>query len=557
MKNQLHPSVWLSFLALAAACSDTAGPRVQPCTAQNSVSVGALGVADYASVTPGADGCARFAPNNGADTIEYLVVAQSVASAPNRKADFRLAGEAMLALPPTSVMASLQAFGGGSSPASQFHTFLREAEARREYAAPPPGTELQSQVVVPPPQPGEQRTFKVCSDLRCQPPMLNVTAVVKAVGQKLALYVDLEAQNSLTQQDYDDLVAAFDQRVYPIDTAAFGAESDVDNNQVVMALMTPAINRLVSDSTCRESGFVAGYFFGADLDPAAIGNPNFNRGELFYTVVPDPTGNYSCSHTVQRVKELVPVVFAHELQHMISFNNHVLKASGGTLAGSEVLWLNEAMSHYAEEIVGRTYLPGDNATFSAYMSGNIRNAYDYLEKTDDHFLVAEFGNGTLGERGAGWLFMRFLVDQMAADTSLSSWNVVTRQLSLTTTQGVANIEQATGAQFDQTLTRWALALWVSDLVGFTAPPELRYRSWQFRTTYGALSPGVFPRPYPLVPPVTVGAQVDVSGTLRSGSGVYERVLHPPGPSFTLQLADPNGGPMHPALEPRITVIRVR
>jgi hypothetical protein len=389
--------------------------------------------------------------------------------------------------------------------------------------------------------------------------MQSVTAVVKAVGQKLALYVDLEAQNSLAQQDYDDLLAVFNQRVYPIDTSAFGSESDVDNNQVVIALMTPAINRLVSDSVCRESGFVAGYFFGADLDPAAAGNTNFNRGELFYTVVPDPTGAYSCPHTVQRVKELVPVVFAHELQHMISFNHHVLKAPGTTLAGTEVLWLNEALSHYAEELVGRSYLPGDNATFSAYVSGNIRNAYDYLEKPDDHFLVAAFGNGTLGERGAGWLFMRFLVDQEAADSTVGSWNAVTRQLVMTTTQGAANVEQLTGIPFDQTVARWALALWVSDLVqpGFTAPPELRYRSWAFRSTYGALSPSVFARPYPLVPGVTIGANVDVSGTLRSGSGVYERVLHPPGPSFTLQLADPNGGPMHAALEPRITVIRVR
>lgn len=556
MRKSFTPIVWLSFLA--AACSSGTEPRVLPCSAQNSVMVGSLTVGSYTSFSPSGDGCALFAANAGTDTIEYVVVAHSVTSDPNRSAVFRLAGDAMMA-PASAMMAALQAAESRPSIPEAFHTMLRETEARRDYGPITPGakTEMAS-VQSSPPQIGDQRAFKVCSTLQCQPPMTTVQAIVKAVGQRIAVYVDFDAQSNFTQADYDEMVQVFDQRLYPLDTLAFGGESDVDGNGVVMVLMTPRINRLVTSQQCVESGFVAGYFFGADLDPNAINNVNYNHGEVFYTLVPDPAGEYSCSHSVARVKQLIPQVFVHEMQHMISFNHHVLKASG-QVQSTEVLWLNEALSHYAEELGGRTYLPGDNPTFSAYLNGNVRNAYEFMSHSGDHFLLATFGSGTLGERGAGWLFMRFLIDQLAADTTMAAWHAVTRQMVQTTNLGAANIESITGQPLEQTLSRWLLAMWVSDLPGFTAPPELKYRSWRFRTTFGGLCcSGQFALPYPLVPGVSIGIDVDIQGTLRAGTGVFERVRQPGGSgSFTLQLAEPDGGPVHPGVKPRLTILRVK
>jgi hypothetical protein len=224
------------------------------------------------------------------------------------------------------------------------------------------------------------------------------------------------------------------------------------------------------------------------------------------------------------------------------------------------LWLNEALSHYAEELGGRSYrAEGDDSTFSRYLTGNVRNAYDFMSETSEHFLVATFGSGTLGERGAGWLFMRYLIDQLSTDTTMTAWHEVTRQLVQTTSLGAANVESRTGVPFEQTLSRWLLALWVSDLPNFTASPELKYKSWRFRTTYGLLCcKGQFQAPYPLVPGVSLANDVDIVGTLRAGTGVFERVLQPTGTgSFTLQLAEPDGGPVHPGVKPRLTIIRVR
>ncbi len=554
MRNQVHHIVVLACLGWACANDDDAG--VLPCTAANSSPVTALAQGAYASIQLGPDGCASFSANSGADTIEYLVVAQSVATNPNRQGQFRLAGDALIAAPPAAaVNPALQAPAPGA--AERFHSMLREAELTSTYAPRPEGAPLQVNIARPPPFEGELRDFKVCGSIQRCLPMTTVTARAEAVGQHLALYVDVTASTGLTVTEYDSIVQVFDERFYDIGSNAFGPPSDRDDNGVVMALMTPQINRLVSAASCAVSGFVAGYFLGSDIDPRSDFDPNYNHGEIFYTLVPDPTGQFSCAHSVTRVKQLVPVVFVHEFQHMISFNYKVI-IPNAPLLSTETLWLNEALSHYAEELGGRSYLPGDPNTFSSYLTGNIRNAYDYMARPGNHFLVANTGSGTLGERGAGWLFVRYLIDQLAIDTTRAAWDAVTRGLVQNEHQGTENIEFMTGVPFENTVVRWALALWVSDLPGFSAPPELRYRSWRFRTTYAPLSPTYFPRPYPLEPPVTLGAEVDFSGYLRSGSGEYGRVIHPPGAgTFTLQLAEINGAHLQAILEPRLTVLRVR
>src|SRR3989442_1552404 len=118
-----------------------------------------------------------------------------------------------------------------------------------------------------------------------------------------------------------------------------------------------------------------------------------------------------------------------------------------------------------------------------------------------------------------------------------------------------------GQPFETTLAHWALANWVSDLPGFTASPELRYTTWHFRTTYGSLhsqNPTNFPLAYPLVPSVSGGDGGSVSGVLRSGSGGYQRALQGAGaPGFALLFSASGGAPLPLAIEPRLTIIRIR
>jgi len=127
--------------------------------------------------------------------------------------------------------------------------------------------------------------------------------------------------------------------------------------------------------------------------------------------------------------------------------------------------------------------------------------------------------------------------------------------------GPANVAAQTAHAFDTTVTRWALANWVSDLPGFAAPAELQYSKWHFRTTFASLhsqDATNFPLPYPLVPTISAGSATNVSGVLRSGSGVFHRALQAPGaPGFALSFVRGGTTPLPGSIVPRLSVIRVR
>src|SRR6266540_3298998 len=139
-------------------------------------------------------------------------------------------------------------------------------------------------------------------------------------------------------------------------------------------------------------------------------------------------------------------------------------------------------------------------------------------------------SGTLAMVGASWLFTRYIVDQFG--------DSLPGRLVQTPLTGAANVAARTGQPFDLTISRWALANWVSDLPGFSAPSALQYTSWHFRNTFSSLhsqDPTDFPLAYPLVPTLSAGNAVNVSGTLRSGSGEYVRAVQAPGgAAFTMR-----------------------
>jgi len=556
--------LWMVGLSslLAAACSSkpVTQPPLAPCTATSGGQI-SLGVGAYTAVDPTQTaGCAVFPANpGGGPTIEYLVVPQSASSTPNDSQAFKLGGNPLAAPPvPTAPQAS-------PTVAHQFDVRLRRAE--REFAAQVPRplrAPPRAPALVTPVDSGNVRTFKVCNTLDCDPrkasTLSTVTATALKVGAHIAIYVDDAApQPGLSQSDLDALRSVFDTRLYETDTLAFGRESDIDNNGMVIVLMSGKVNSMVTATQCNTTGFVAGFFFGADLittPPFATGN----AAEIFYSIVPDPSGSLSCTHSVTAVSQLVPVTFVHEFQHMISFNQHFLVR--GRLPDD--LWLNEGLSHYAEENGGRTFLP-DTGTFCRYAFGDLSNSSQYFAAPQSYFLVDTAGIGGLANRGAYWLFVRYLVDQIGA--TLGSPDSVTRRLDRTGLIGAANVSSAAGGTaFATILSRWALANYVSDLPGFTAPPELQYVSWKFRTDYQRMKTacGVFfntgslPSQFPLTPDVVDGGSAQLAGMLRAGSGSYYQMPHAAGaPGFTLLFSNSAGTALRTSLAPRLNVIRLQ
>jgi hypothetical protein len=239
-----------------------------------------------------------------------------------------------------------------------FERFLRGEERRvgrelRGSGAPQPrltraAADAAADAAPDPPAIGSTRSFRVLSRLGRPTAFTSVTARLRYAGANILIYEDRTAPEPLSDDALRRLGDHFDQTLYPIDVATFGAESDIDGNGRVIVLMTPIVNALTPSTRCASEGFVPGFFYSLDLGTR---DRNSNRAEIFYAFVPDPRAERSCTHSVAEVMRLLPSVFLHEFQHAISFNQHVLVRRGS----EEDVWLNEGLSHYAEELGARYY----------------------------------------------------------------------------------------------------------------------------------------------------------------------------------------------------------
>src|SRR5262249_4967804 len=159
-----------------------------------------------------------------------------------------------------------------------------------------------------------------------------------------------------------------------------GRESDIDGNGVVYVLLSPQINKLSGNCNSTNS-VILGYFFSIDLEPGQTGS---NDAEIFYSIVPDPVSPI-CALSKEFALDNLPPTFIHEFQHMISYGQHALTLNGD----AEDTWLNEGLSHYAEELGGRLIPTDQNPTvgppplrspnsLTQFAFANYDNAYKYL-----------------------------------------------------------------------------------------------------------------------------------------------------------------------------------
>jgi hypothetical protein len=515
-----------------------------------------LGVGQYASVDPSQlASCATFpAADIAGSGTEYLMAPQAT-GAPGVMADYLLAGnQAPIPAPPL-------AFGPPDEPPTPqraFHDKLRQLEREMSMAsrsAAPAATAAAPSGVamVPPPKVGDTKQFKVLNNVNGNYQLQDFTTVqarAKFVGSHVAIFQDVTVPaDGFTDAEFQTMGTLFNDVLYDNDNKAYGVESDVDENGIVYMLLTPVVNKLTPSSQC-SSGVITGFFFSIDIDPGYSADARANQAEIFYTLVPDATGSLGCSVPKSRINQIVPSTFVHEFQHMISYGQHVLFRHGL----SEDLWLNEAMSHLAEELGAiRMRDMGDNQAFSDFVIGDLFDAYSYLRNPIKTFTFYSAGSGTLAERGGSWLFLRWLVDKFGPN--------ITRRMEETPLIGIDNVNAATGEPISRLMSQWFLANYVSDLPNFTAPARLKYDSWAFRTTYMSLNqqnPSRYPLPFPLVPKVFNAASFSATDTLRAGSGDFFRVQQTAGqPGFTVRLTNATGGAISTTAAPRLNIIRIK
>lgn len=567
MRASLSPFLVLAT-ALFAGCSDSSGPpppvevSCTPADAAGNI----VPLAAFETRTFRGSELTRCAwvTGNGA---RYVVVPQFATENASRTAVQYALGSGGSLTTTTRV-----ADGRTPSPAIRLDNALRQIEHRLASQAAREASELRAlslstRALGGPSlqQVGSSRTFTVLSKIpegNQQPTFTPVTATLRFAGQNILIYVDNQAPsgaNGLSDQALTKLGTWFDRDLYPLDVSTFGSESDIDANDRVIVLMTPIVNGLTPKSNCNV--VIAGFFFGWDLTQ----NTNSNRGEVFYSLVPDPQGTFSCPRSVAVVEASAPPTFVHEFQHMISYNQHVFVHQGN----DEEAWLNEGLSHIAEEVAARfydnKYWPPLDAnrlftdTANIFIGNDLSNSYDFLQSMPTTSLTLFESTGTLEERGAAWLFLRWLADQKDAS--------IYGRLVQTNLTSVANVENVAAESFPVLFGDWSIALWTDSIVNHprtSVPVRNRFkpinpRATSLRAIYARLNtvaPQQFPRVYPLVlRSLAFGSSVGSSmlpGTMEH----FDALSSSSDPAVGFRFARPDGQVFADALKAQLGVFRL-
>jgi hypothetical protein len=255
--------------------------------------------------------------------------------------------------------------------------------------------------------------------------------------------------------------------------------------------------------------------------------------------------------------------FIHEMQHMISFFHHVIARGGDSEEG----WLNEGLSHIAEELASKLYEaryppPLGRSTSTQifpdssqpFISPQLLNAYIYLNSTTNHSVTTYDGSGSLEERGAAWLFLRWLGDQKG--------DTIYRRLVQTSQKGIANLEAHTGESFAQLFGDFSVAIWADSLLGVprtAVPARYRFLSRNLRLLMARQATiAGFPDPWPLkLVYVPAGGYAEgplIQGTMTFGSvGPY---LPSPGP-IVLGFTKQDGSAFGASDGAQLGILRVR
>jgi hypothetical protein len=562
----------------ATTAPNTTSFTINPCSVSGTLQ---LNVAQTARVDCSNGGTTVTLAGNGAS---YLVVAQfAVDRVPNSLVPYHVSTGTAIAASQTRLAGGLSASRSSNiaSAADQpvvrprakqlaFDHMLRgRAQQQLRSGRWPAARSLSlSKVPTPPsattvPEVGSVRAFEVLSNASGTASS-TVQARLVYAGSDVLIYVDtLAPANGFSSAQLQAFGQLFDQTLYPIDTTAFGPPTDIDQNGHVVMLMSQVVNSLTSATDCANQGYIAGFFDEEDLGGGAS-DPTSNNGEIFYSIVPDPNGASSCAHSVDDVDFAVPATFMHELQHLISFSQHVVVHNGD----SEYGWLDEGLSIVAEELGSLYYeqkCPGTACrstptqlfpdSSQGFISNFLYDSYQYalLPDTASVTLHSDSEDG-FSWRGGDWLLMRWLGDQMGTG--------IFKKLDQNTLTGVANIENSSGHSFPTLFADFSLSLVTDSLPGLaraTAPAADRFATRNVRQLWNRLyqtsSGSDVPLPYPVqLFPITTDTSTAV---MDPGTGSYFRIDTPTNAStVTIQFSGPAGAALPAAFHPQLSIFRL-
>ena len=164
-------------------------------------------------------------------------------------------------------------------------------------------------------------------------------------------------------------------------------------------------------------------------------------------------------------------MLAHEFQHLINASRRLYVTQG--VEEFEVTWLNEGLSHIAEELLfyrESSLTPRQNIDSIRIRSTNtIRNAFnnDMSSNTSRYrsFLVAPSENSpfrdddSLETRGATWNLLRYLADRKAG-VDAATWQALVN----TTRVGLPNLSAVFGSDIASKVRDWNVSHYTDDAI---------------------------------------------------------------------------------------------
>jgi len=229
----------------------------------------------------------------------------------------------------------------------------------------------------------------------------TVTATLAATNSRAEAWIDNNT-SAITAAEVQSQIDRFSDNTYPVITSVFGAPSDVDGDGKVLFLYTELVDQV---------GGVVGFYSAQSLFSNSDGG-NGNQADMMYIGLAGEDSFFES-------------LLAHEFQHLISYNQHVLVRNGE----NEFSSINEAMSHVAEDLVDQ-HAEGGNP-------GNIRT---YTENPEIYSLLSESAHAS-GARGTAYTFARSMIESFGDGVPAS--------LVQTGLSGIANVEAVSGQTFEQ------------------------------------------------------------------------------------------------------------
>jgi hypothetical protein len=389
------------------------------------------------------------------------------------------------------------------------------------------------------------------------------TGRVAAVSQHAIVVSDVQnpAGDPFSEEELEDFARDFDELVHPLITRSFGVETDLDGNGRVILFFTRAVNEVVPPG--GGAGHAIGFFYRGDVFPRG-GIPGraepcagSNEGEVLYLAVPDPAGEVRgvpVTHTV--LEQVMTGTIAHEMQHLVNASRrlHIVQAES-----FEETWLNEALSHVAEELMfyettgldprqdidsDKIYAEGSTGTeaFNRYMYGNLGRFDRFIQSPHDWSVMGKDGHET---RGAAWSFLRYVADVDPGDD-----DALFRALVDGPFAGLDNLNAALGQDVLRLMEDWSVSVAV-DGIDPLSSPSYQQPSWDLRELITALR--LVDRRYPLrVLPVE--SRSPFLFELRTGSAGYPVFAARPGERAMVRVNSDGEGPERKL---RMVLMRVR